>query len=547
MRRTVLVVAVLGLLSLTAPPSSGAVAGPDSHTQPLIDGCQRSNTSIALAVPEWVYVNRQQVLAARLGGDQRAGRATVQGVVTDSKPSGDDQFVNHDYVDLSQDVAVDPPYVQLVGTGNRQSPPTIHTEWEDARVPPWAWPQLGDRVRESGNWIWDCGHWGNGPADPTGGVSQLVPYDPAETAQDLAKPGTISGEGTELHPLYEIATFRRDAAGVLGHERLGTVLQHLDVWISGDGTPALREQECALRGIPPAAAPALESTICPRDRDVGGAYSYTIALGPKPDPGSKIEVNPLAVHPETDPDLAKDAAKNVQVTPDPIQGTVAVSFSLPHRASPPVHFGISVEAGWTHAARAVHHVVTIDKIHINASLDGATEPSNNPITGGIPEPARPKEIAPDPGEWVLFVDVSRHWWQVPPDLVSKQGHPFNQVLAGDDFFPGKTYDFWLPDGVSPTLFVSGRECDIPLIDCAKDRYGAPPTDFTHPFLELGFNDDPGRIEDPHSTGDSDIPLGMTPGSVTYAPRVNPSRTSSDERFSDAACGGPCYTMTASAS
>jgi hypothetical protein len=168
------------------------------------------------------------------------------------------------------------------------------------------------------------------------------------------------------------------------------------------------------------------------------------------------------------------------------------------------------------------------------------------MTGGIPEPARPKEIAPDPGEWVLFVDVSRHWWQVPPDLVSKQGHPFNQVLAGDDFFPTKTYDFWLPAGVSPTLFVSGRECDIPLIDCAKDRYGAPPTDFTHPFLELGFNDDPGRIEDPHSTGDSDIPLAMTPGTVRYEPRVNPTKTSSDERFSDAACGGPCYTMTASA-
>jgi len=521
----------------------GAAAGPDSHIQPLLDGCQRSNTSIALAVPAWVYVHRANVLAARLLGDAKAGRATVEGVAVDVKPSGDDQFVSHDYVDFTQDVAVDPQYRSLVGTGD--TPGVMHTEWEEARVPQWAWPQLGDRVRESGSYIWDCGHWGNGPADPTPGISQFIPYDPVETAQDLVHRGAIAGEGTELHPTYEIATFRKDAAGILGSRAFGTPLQHLDVWISGDGTPALREEECALRGIPPIAAPAFESTICPRYRDVGGTYSYTIKLGAKPDSASTIAINPLIVHPETDAALASAAATNVKITPNPTNATVSVSFKLPHRANPPVHFGISVEAGWTLAPRAVHHIVTIDRIHINASLDGKTEPSLNPLTGGIPQ--APKEITPDPGEWVLFVAVNGHWWQVPPDLVSAQHHHFNQVRAGDDFLPAHAFDFWLPQGVTMTLFVSGRECDIPLIDCSKDRYGAPPTDYTHPFLELGFNDKPGRIEDPRSTGSIDIPLGIVAGSATYAPVVNPSRTSSDERFSDAACGGPCYTLTATTS
>jgi len=543
MRRSVLLVAVIGATSIGSFFTTGADARPDSHVQPLIDGCQRSNLEIALAVDEWVYVHRAQVLSARLAGDQTAGRKTVEGVVTDSKPSGDDQFINHDYVDFSEDVLVDPAYANLVGTGDPHR--SIHTEWEEARVPQWAWPQIGDRVRESGSYIWDCGHWGNGEHDPTHGISQFIPYDPAETAQDIARRGTISGEGIELHPLYEIATFRKDAAGVLAGQTVGTRLQHLDAWISGDGTPALREEECAMRGIVPAASIAFESTICPRYRDVGGNYTYTIPLGAKPDPASTIVVNPLIVHPETDADLASSAPSRVHITPHPAAGTVTVSLALPHRAKRPIHFGISLETGWTLAPAAVHHVVTIDKLHINATLDGSTEPSINPLTSGIPN--SPKEITSDPGEWVLFAAVNGHWWQIPPDLLSAQGHPFKQVMAGDDFLNAHTFDFWLPAGVSPTIFVSGRECDIPLMDCTKDVYGGPQTDFLHPFLELGFNDKPGRVEDPLGLGGGDSPLVMTLGTSTYAPVVNPNPLSSDERFSDAACGGPCYTVTATSS
>src|ERR1051325_2358510 len=189
MRRLVLLLALAGIAAASGLAPSGAADHPNSHVQPLIDGCERSNTSIALTVAEWVYVHRAAVLAARLRGDQTAGRRTLEGVVTDSKPSGDDQFISHDYVDFSQDVHVDPAYSGLVGTGD--TPDTMHTEWEEARVPQWAWPQVGDRVRESGSYIWDCGHWGNGEADPTHGISQFIPYDPAETLQDALKRGTI--------------------------------------------------------------------------------------------------------------------------------------------------------------------------------------------------------------------------------------------------------------------------------------------------------------------------------------------------------------------
>ena len=547
MRRRLLYLAACVVVASTVLTSHAAEEGPDSHTQPFLDGCLRTNTVITLIPNEWVYVNRAQVLAARLAGDKNAGRATVQGVVRDMHPAGDDEFIAHDYNDIDVDVAVDPQYLKYVSTGNGDG--EIGTEWEEARVPTWAWPQIGDRVEESGSWIWDCGHWGNGPADPTpGGLAEFIPGDPVETIPDLASGGkTIAGESTELHPLYELATYRAQAAGLLGNSTHGQVLSRLDAWISGDGTPALSEEECDLLGLPPATILALGSSVCSRYRDVGGTYRYTLHLGPKPTPGSKIVVNDLIVHPETDPDLAKAATSLVKITPHPQNGTVDVTFTLPHRASPPVHFGVSVEAGWTHAAAAVHHVVTVDSLHVNATLDGKTEPSLYPGGTALGD-NRPKEITPDPGEWVMFVDANGHWLQVSPDLRSVQGNHFNQVHAGDQFNNVLRFDFWLPAGVEPTLLVSGRECDIPFIDCSKDRYGAPVTDLSHPFTELGFNDKPGRIED-QAQKDANYPLVIPADGRphTYTPPVNPSASSSDERYSDHSCGGPCYTVTVTAS
>src|SRR5439155_20566517 len=141
--------------------------------------------------------------------------------------------------------------------------------------------------------IWDCGHWGNGPADETG-LSELLPYDPEETLKDLASGGTaIRGEQTELHPLYQVATWRKDAAGILRGVSGGRDLQRLDVWINGDGGPALAEEECNLIGVPGfgAAVPqASPMQPCSRYRDVGGSYSYTMHLGAA---AGHVVVNPV--------------------------------------------------------------------------------------------------------------------------------------------------------------------------------------------------------------------------------------------------------------
>src|SRR5205823_1442597 len=144
------------------------------------------------------------------------------------------------------------------------------------------------------------------------------------TLKDLANPGAIRGEQTELHPLYELASFRKDAAGFLKGVSGPRVLQHLDVWINGDGGPALSEEECSLFGLPNGSA-AASTPACPRTRDVGGRYSYTMRLGPDPASGGRIVVDPVMRHSETDP-----ALRNVPVgvRTDQSAGTATVSFTL---------------------------------------------------------------------------------------------------------------------------------------------------------------------------------------------------------------------------
>jgi hypothetical protein len=250
-------------------------------------------------------------------------------------------------------------------------------------------------------------------------------------------------------------------------------------------------------------------------------------------PGSgHIVVNPVLVHPETDRALR---SVSVKIVKDPTAGTVTVSFTLPH-APVPQHFGISVDAGWSAAPLAVLHTVTMNAITINATLDGPTEPNINPFTSPTGQQSSPivREQTSNPGEWVLYAQVNGHWWQVDPSKIA-------QVTAHTTYTLGHTWTYWLPQGVAPTLYVSGRECDIPLIDCTKERYGAPPRNPFDPFTELGFNDKPGRIE----LGNTGLPL--TIGEATYQPRVNPVPTSTNEDYSDAACGGPCYSVDVSAS
>ena len=511
-----LAVIALAVVSALVVVPGWTAAGPDSHTQPLIDGCQRSQSLLlGTSTPEWVYVNANDVRAARVAGDATLGRKTVEGVVHESRPAGEDIYVSHDFHDYNVMITPDPAYEGLLGSGNRipgNEKDLLEGEWEVSAIPLWAWPSAGDRVKVSGNWIWDCGHWGNSAADPTG-LSQLLVYDPLETLQDIASPGAIRGETTELHPMYEIATYRANAANRLlgyGPKRVS----RLDVWINGDGTPAHSTEECALRGI---SSWALARALCPQARDVAGTYTYTMRLGAKPSAASRIVINPVLVHDETRQELVRTP---VSLIPNARAGTVTVRFTLPHTVGSQ-KFGITVVAGWSDAPRAIAHRVKLDTIKIVRSLDGASEPHLNPAGFA-------GEQTPDPAEWVLYANVSGRWVQIPG---------IAQVRDGQVVPIGITLDFFLPQGVTPRLYVSGHECDEPLMDCTSE--GRAQSAKTFSARELGFNDRPGRIQAAY------FGVLMRPGTVVYRPPANPDLGSGVEDLSDGICGtSGCYLLTA---
>ena len=126
---------------------------------------------------------------------------------------------------------------------------------------------------------------------------------------------------------------------------------------------------------------------------------------------------------------------------------------------------------------------------------------------------------------MLYAEVSGHWVQLP----------VAQVRDGQTIPLGINVDLWLPPGVTPTLFVSGHECDEPIITCTDERYGAEPNPLA-PSTELGFNDRPGRIE----LMNAGVPLSR--GTAVYAPTVNPAGAGNED-LSDAVCGAKgCYQL-----
>jgi hypothetical protein len=102
----------------------------------------------------------------------------------------------------------------------------------------------------------------------------------------------------------------------------------------------------------------------------------------------------------------------------------------------------------------------------------------------------------------------------------------------------------LPRGVSPRMFVTGRECDIPLLHCGAG-FGAK-FDPLNASMEAGFNDNPGRIQLPRQRT---VGVPLRRGTAVYAPPPNPDEGGSEE-LSDKDCDDAttkkaesCYQLT----
>ena len=382
---------------------AAAADHPDSVNQPPRDGCNRSDlvylgeAAVALeheggpnAAPEWVYVNDPGK-----PGEIRTIR-TVEGSVVAIHTAGQDLFGNHRTYDLNIDLVEldpkhpDPAFERLVSSRNaRETPPQIHTEWESGLVPLWVLPSPRDRVRETGSWIWDCGHWQEGSRSIPN--SDLLPGDPLGTAGVEH----IGGEEAEIHPISELATWRSPRAFVPSGRRRAVPVSQLDVYISNQGGGAKSVIECAIAPAAPANAAerAATETGCTQLQDVTGKdYVYDVVAPPRPSRGAKLLWRQVSHGSHHAP------AAEVKVLRDRIRVTVPFKSSHAAAATALQDFGASYYVWWEGDHSPTYRFrVSLVQLTIFNNLDGdAGQSRSNPT------------ITPN-GEWNPYLDITGKW------------------------------------------------------------------------------------------------------------------------------------------
>lgn len=445
MRRFALLVAALTLAAAGAFATHGPAH--DSKTEPVYDGCRRSTGEVLLGTtPEWTYVGAEN------------SPKTVVGTVTSAYVSGEDNPTAHESYDLLFDVDPDPDYEAVLATAN---PTQLHVEWEENYFPLWALPTGGDRVTVVGNWIWDCGHWGQN-VDPRADPEGWIPY---------AQYGPqFQGESTEIHPPRAVFTVRKNAATAQG------AVSRADLFISSDGTPARAQEECQLSvGLNP--RPSDPATAVNQDsveQRAAGAASGCSAWQPVNDRDYTFE---MPLPPGTGSVLAEvevresENAPAVEVGVDEANGIAKIDVPFTEIGDettailrPRMALGATVTLIRENPEPSVGVRVTLSSVTINNDLD-----TEVPYEQGA---------TAEPSEYNLYADVNGTWISLH-EIAPGIGH----TGAGQSFPLNSAADVWVPAAAAALrIFAMGRECDLPrMAPCDED-------------VELSFNESPGQFE-----------------------------------------------------
>jgi hypothetical protein len=436
-----------------------AAAGPDPVNQPLADGCQRNPVGLlSYTSPEWVFVGGKQ------SGDPVR---MIEGSSTIVHTADEDLPQSHTSYDLDWDVVPDPQYLGLLagdpnangGQGNGNfahdaDQGKLHVEWESGSVPSFAWPTEGDRVKLWGQWIWDCGHWGQGvvtdQSNPQSSLSGTGDYFLPGQVEGTA-PAGLRGEQTELHPLQAIVVNRTASNQAIAPER------ETDVFASSDGTHALAEERCArsLTPLPglPAYGPdfsACVNTPSNQVQDVHGrAYDFFVPAPPKPSPGARLRYR-------EDRPVAGSGASEA-ITPLSNGLLVHVAFDGVPEGDTALHaFGARYFVGWEGQDSGPTPVrFTLKRVTVNHSLD--------------PNPNRATQTGPPPGEYNLYMNLNGNWNFIgghgATGALSGEWAPgLGMVSDGQSLDVNRDVVFYVPAGAPVRLDISGRECDLPRID-----------------------------------------------------------------------------------
>lgn len=405
---------VLGAALAARGSDSGArlplPAGPDSATQPPLDGCARDRGSIfTREVPNWVYV----------GGDQaQAQIQTVSGVVDSqyepdlaAHPTGTDDPFTHTSYDVVFNLKVDPEFASLLGTANlegrSQETGRLHVERESATFPMFAWPDRGDRVSLVGSWVWDCDH-----------------FAPA-------------GEHTEIHPFRELWV-ERNPGGPSPRSPAGD--READLIVTNAGTPADTSAICAheARGDRDAfkrcvATPAGHLPLQP--------FHFVLRAPPRPSRSARL-VYRVVDHGGTQAVPVRRVPGGISIGMDSFRADTSISIAK------------QIFVGWrppSTRASMLHLRIS----HVELLVRRAMDPGCPPFAPDCPakvESTLLGQVTTAPGEWNVYLNAGGVWAPWKPLLIRPRD--------GQRVRSKQTIDFYVARGKPWRLFVQTRECDF---------------------------------------------------------------------------------------
>lgn len=457
MRRGVAVL-VLALLSAGLAATLAATARqhgqPDPQVEARPDGCGRDYLAQTRRdIATWVFVGDRNAPASgppppprRLEG-RVASRYDPDLAV---HPTPEDLPPIHRGYDFNFNVLPDPAYRGLLGgsaalrTGNfagrGETTGRVHVEREQRALPPFAWPEAGDRVALVGSWIWDCGHW-------TGG-----------------------GERTEIHS-YRALWVERNGGGVSPASALGE--SEGDLFLSSDKTYAGVEADCAHRTKGTIAAFHACLAIEPGWQDLSGTYRFRLRVPRPPRPGARLLVR------------VQDAGSSTGVQrARATQRGDGVEVRLDVKAKPGKRLVIAqrVLARWTGAPRPEHLRIRFLRLLVRRAMDPGCPAGRSSC--GSKETTHGEQFSRPPGEWNVYVDAAGVWKTWRNGLL--------RARDGQVFHDGPTLDVRLAPARPWRVFVFTRECDFGSLGNADGpTHALTPCPRSHEFGTFDGDDVPG--------------------------------------------------------
>lgn len=358
--RSALAVAVLTLLALSGSGASEPLGSPRvAHAATPIDGSSAACDVFTLSFlgifditsfpePGWVWVDPTQKIKS------------VSGEVVESFVTHTDFPTVHDTHDQNTHIRVDPGQEGLLADAN--DPGELETEWEigtftnetsgdppQRTFPQWAWPDVGDRVWQNGNWIFDCGH-----------------------------PAVIGGTNhyhSEIHPPRATAAMRDQVRTLPGTGTTPVRVAATDLYIHGRAGFVMDDLTCG-QEIIVGAGSCSEEAYPHRGTPIDDNYDFDVCLPVKPFASAVLAMsmengpnNSIATDPVLTPQPSAGACA------DPAFGPMQLHVHVPLAGtgvSPDDTLARKIYAGWVYPPTGLKHItakLTLGVMHEDQDLD----------------------------------------------------------------------------------------------------------------------------------------------------------------------------------